>query len=138
METAIIYCSGRDEITGTNAHTNFKITQTKGNEVFMLSDNTNIFQDSIRVFPNQNSHSRGRETNGSLIWSVFQNATPNADNIGAMQEYATAPIFSQNGGYNAAAINIALSSPDPNITIYYTTNGDAPSNASTVYTTPIK
>ena len=137
METAIIYCSGRDEITGTNAHTNFKITQTKGNEVFMLSDNTNIFQDSIRVFPNQNSHSRGRETNGSLIWSVFQNATPNADNIGAMQEYATAPIFSQNGGYNAAAINIALSSPDPNITIYYTTNGDAPSNASTVYTTPI-
>ena len=54
-----------------------------------------------------------------------------------MQEYATAPVFSQVGGYNAAAINITLSSPDPNITIYYTTNGDEPNNTSTLYTTAI-
>ena len=30
-EVAIIYCSSRDEINGGFAHTNFKITQTKGN-----------------------------------------------------------------------------------------------------------
>ena len=134
---AVIYCSGKDEITGTGAHSNFKITQTKGNEILMLSDLSGVFQDSIRVFPNQNSHTRGRETDGSAVWSVFLNGTPNATNVGAMQEYATPPIFSQNGGYNSAAINITLSSPDPNITIHYTTNGDEPTNTSTVYTTTI-
>ena len=46
---AIIYCSGRDEIIGIEAHSNFKITQTKGNEVFMLSDAGSVLQDSIRV-----------------------------------------------------------------------------------------
>ena len=35
---AIIYCSGLDEIVGGVAHSNFKITQTKFNEVFVLSD----------------------------------------------------------------------------------------------------
>ena len=133
----LIYCSGRDELTAAGAHTNFKITQTKGSEVFMLSDAGGIFQDSIRVLPNQKSHTRGRETNGSAIWSVFTAGTPNASNTGALQEYATTPIFSQAGGYNSAAINITLSSPDPSITIYYTIDGNAPNNTSTVYTTPI-
>ena len=137
METAIIYCSGRDEINGGNAHSNFRITQTKGNEVFMLTNNSNIFQDSIRVFPNQNSHSRGRETNGSLVWSVFQNGTPNADNIGALQDYSSTPIFSLNGGYYPGAINVSITSPDPNVTIYFTTNGDEPDNTATLYTAPI-
>ena len=135
--TAIIYCSGRDELVGGNAHSNFKITQTKGNEVFMLSDAANVLQDSIRVLPNQNSHSRGRETNGSSVWSVFLSGTPNGNNVGAMQEYATPPVFSQAGGYNSATINISLSSPDPNITIYYTINGNEPNNTSTIYTSPI-
>ena len=134
---AIIYCSGRDELIGTNAHSNFKITQTKGNEVLMLSDAAGVFQDSIHVLPNQNSHTRGRETDGSAVWSVFTTGTPNATNFGAMQEYATTPIFSQVGGYHSAAINITLSSLDPNITIYYTTNGDEPNNTSTQYTTAI-
>ncbi|MDG2264296.1 MAG: lamin tail domain-containing protein, partial [Flavobacteriales bacterium] len=135
--TVLVYCSGRDEVIGLNAHSNFKITQTKGSEVFMLSDGGGVLQDSIRVFANQNSHTRGRETDGSAIWSVFVNGTPNATNVGAMQEYATAPVFSQVGGYNAAAINITLSSPEPNITIYYTTNGDEPNNTSALYTTAI-
>ena len=129
----LIYCSGRDELIGANAHTNFKITQTKGNEVFILSDAGGIFQDSIRVLPNQKSHTRGRETDGSLVWSVFTTGTPNASNVGALQEYATTPIFSQTGGYNAGTVNLTLSSPDPNTTIYYTTNGDAPNNTSTLY-----
>ena len=131
---AIIYCSGRNELIGANAHTNFKITQTKGSEVFMLSDASGVFQDSIRVLPNQKSHTRGREADGSAVWSVFTSGTPNASNVGALQEYTTTPIFSQTGGYNAGAVNLTLSSPDSNTTIYYTTNGDEPNNTSTQYT----
>ena len=47
------------------------------------------------------------------------------------------PVFSQAGGYNSSAINLSLSSPDSNITIYYTINGDEPNNSSTVYSGPI-
>ena len=130
----IIYCSGRDELTPTGAHTNFKITQTKGSEVLMLSDDGGVYQDSIRVLPNQKSHSRGRETDGGAVWSVFNSGTPNSSNVGALQEYATTPIFSQTSGYYSASVNLTLSSPDPNVTIYYTLNGDAPSNTSTQYT----
>ena len=131
---AIVYCSGRDEIIGGEAHSNFKITQTKGNEVLMLSGPGNIFQDSIRVLPNQNSHTRGRETDGSVNWSVFTSGTPSSTNIGAMKEYAKTPLFSQFGGYNAGPINLSITSVDPNITIYYTTNGDVPNSTSTEYT----
>ena len=64
----------------------------------------------IRVLSNQNSHTRGRETNGATNWSVFLSGSPNANNTGAMQEYATPPVFSQVGGYNSATINLSLSS----------------------------
>ena len=130
---AVVYCSGRDELIGSNAHTNFKITQTKGNEVFMISDASGVFQDSIKVLPNQKTHTRGRETDGAANWSVFISGTPNASNFGAMEEYATTPIFSQSGGYNNTAVNLTLSSPDPNISIYYTNNGDEPDISSTPY-----
>ena len=135
--TEIIFCSGRDEIIGGIAHANFKITQTKGNEVFVLSDPFSVIQDSVRVLPNQKSHTRGRETNGSAVWSVFTLGSPNANNLGAMQEYSTTPIFSQSGGYNSASVNLTLSSPDPSITIYYTNNGDEPNSGSTPYSIPI-
>ena len=45
---AIIYCSGRDELVGGVAHTNFKITQTKAGEVFVLSDASGNIIDSAR------------------------------------------------------------------------------------------
>ena len=133
----VVYCSGRDELTGGIAHTNFKITQTRGNEVLMLTDNNGLFQDSIRVLPNKQSHSRGRETNGSPTWSVFTTGTPNANNAGALLEYAETPIFSQSSGYYNGNITLSLSSSNPNNTIYYTTNGDEPDNTANVYSGPI-
>ena len=63
-DVLVIFCYGRNEIAATgDAHTNFKLTQTTGNEVIILSDAAGVFQDSIRVIANQTSHSGGRETN---------------------------------------------------------------------------
>ena len=131
---AVIYCSGRDEITGVYAHSNFKITQTKGNEVIMLSNQFVVFQDSVLVLPNQISHTRGRETDGASNWSVFTTGTPNSTNTGAMQEYEPSPVFSSPSGYHPNPISLSISSAS---SIYYTLNGDEPNAGSNVYTGPI-
>jgi len=136
--SALVFCSGRDEIINGAAHSNFKLTQTKGNEKILLTDiSGTIIIDSLTILPNQKGDSRGRITNGSNIWSVFQTPTPGANNIGAMQEYAKRPVFSLTSGYYTGAINLSITTPDPNITIYYTTNGDLPDNTSAQYTVPI-
>ena len=133
---AIIYCSGLDEINGGVAHSNFKITQTKFNEVFVLSDASGSVVDSISVVPAQKSHSRGRDVNGGSSWSLFTTATPNANNTGAMLEYAPMPSFSQTSGYFSGPFDLTLSSTDPNALIYYTTDGSKPDNSANLYTGP--
>ena len=133
---AIIYCSGLDEINGGVAHSNFKITQTKFNEVFVLSDASGGVVDSISVVPAQKSHSRGRDINGGSTWSLFTTATPNANNTGAMLEYAPMPSFSQTSGYYSGPFDLTLSSTDPNALIYYTTDGSRPDNSANLYTGP--
>jgi len=134
---AIIYCSGNDEVLGGFAHTSFKITQTTGNEVFMLSDASSNIIDSVAVVPNLKSHSRGRDINGGGAWSVFTTPTPNTNNLGAMLEYAPTPMFSQLPGYYSGPISLAISSTDQNAIIYYTTNGYVPNSNSNLYTGPL-
>ena len=124
----LIYCSGRDEVTAGAAHTNFKITQTKGNEVLMLSDASGILKDSIRVLPNHKGHSTGRITGGSLIWGVFNPATPAAMNINAFSSYAPTPVFSIPSGYYTGSGQVIITSSNRNVTIYYTTDGSTPDN----------
>ena len=133
---AIVYCSGRDELVGGVAHTNFKITQTKAGEVFVLSDASGNIIDSARAIPAQKSHSRGRDVNGGSSWSVFTTATPNTSNTGAMLEYAPVPIFSQSSGYYSAPFDLTLSCADPNAILYYTTDGSKPDNSANLYTGP--
>ena len=37
----------------------------------MISDPSQVLLDSVTVRPNIKTHSRGRETDGSVTWSVF-------------------------------------------------------------------
>ena len=91
---AVIYCSGRDETTGLYAHSNFKITQTKGNEVIMLSNQFVVFQDSVLVLPNQISHTRGRETDGASNWSVYNRNSKLNKHWGNAKENMSQVLFS--------------------------------------------
>lgn len=132
----MVFASGRDEISGGYAHTNFKLTQTKP-EYIVLSNNIGTIIEQILIEPNQKDHSRGRTTNGAATWSLFTTPTPNAANNNAMQNYATKPIFDQNPGLYAGTISLNITSPDPNVTIRYTTNGSTPTAASPVVSGPI-
>ncbi len=131
-----IWASGRNINTGTNIHAGFKLTQCKPEEI-VLANATGTVIDSQTLVSTQVGHSRGRTTNGAATWSVFTTPTPGASNANPFQNYATTPSMSIAAGFYTSTQNVTISTPDPNITIYYTTNGTTPTTASTVYSTPI-
>ncbi|MBI3502972.1 MAG: CotH kinase family protein [Bacteroidetes bacterium] len=133
-----IWASGRGINSGANLHASFKLTQCKPNQI-ILTNASAVIVDSLTMQRTQAAHSRGRTTNGAGTWNVFLNPTPNASNNTATpyQNYATTPAMSIAPGFYAGAQSITLSTPDPNITIRYTTNGSTPTAASTAYSSPI-
>ena len=131
---AIVFFSGRDELLG-QAHTNYKLHQTKGNEWIILTNPNGVtVEDSVWVKRCQANHSRGRDINGSINWGVFDTPTPNANNVNSFLGYAEKPIFSLAGGIFTGSVNINVSSTSTTNTIYYTDNGEFPTNASNLYT----
>lgn len=132
----IIWASGKNTVVGTNVHAGFKLTQTQP-EALVFADPSGSIIDSMTLKPTQTNHSRGRTTDGASTWSVFTMPTPNAANAGAKQEYATKPSMSVNAGFYPGSQTVIITSPDPGVTIYYTTNGSTPTTASTVYSSPV-
>lgn len=130
-----IWASGRSITTGT-LHAGFKLTQCKP-EAIVLANAAGSIIDSLTLKRTQAGHSRGRTTNGAPAWSVFTTPTPNASNINPQQEYATTPAMSVAAGFYAAAQNVTITSPDPGVTIRYTTNGSTPTAASSLYSAPV-
>lgn len=133
----LFYASNRNITASAPYHTNFKLTQSEGNEVVMLSDNAANIIDMVTIEPTLRNHSRGRITDGSATWGVCPTPTPNIANTGVFTGYTTTPIMNMNPGNYAGPISVTLSSPDPNVTIRYTTNGSEPTVASTAYSAPI-
>ena len=133
----MVYASGRATIAGgVEIHTNFKLTQTKFEKIIM-SDASGTIIDSLTINPTQHLHSRGRTTDGAATWSLFTNSTPGTTNTNPQLEYAQIDTISVVAGFYTSSQTVNLSSPDPNVTIYYTTNGFEPTTASTQYTGPI-
>lgn len=52
-------------------------------------------------------------------------------------EMAETPMFDPAGGAYINPINVSITSDTPSASIYYTTNGDIPTDSSTLYTAPI-
>lgn len=132
-----VWASGRNITAGTQ-HTSFTLTQCKP-DMIVFANSSGTILDSLTLRRTQLGHSRGRSTNGASTWSIFTNPTPGNSNNSATawQEYATTPSMNKAPGFYAAAQTVSITSPDPNITIRYTTNGSTPTSTSAVYSTPI-
>lgn len=119
-------------------NTNFKLTQTRGDEYIILSDGSGAIMDSISLnYPNQANHSRGRITDGSNTWGIFDNPTEGSSNTGALDKYADKVVFSVAPGAYPSAQTVTLSTTEPNSEIRYTTDGSSPTATSTLYTSPL-
>jgi len=133
----IFWASNRNLVIGANYHTNFTLTQSEGNDIISLADNMANILDMVNVDPNQRNHSTGRTIDGGATWGLFTSPTPGGANAGSFTNYATTPTMSMAPGNYGGPIAVTLASPDPGITIRYTTNGFEPTAASTAYAGPI-
>jgi hypothetical protein len=136
-----IWVTGRNEVSGNNYHTNFKLTQTRDNpEYIVISDAEANILDSLQLEITQQEHSRGRTSNGSENWSVFTNPTPGSSNNNAINydEYAMKPEMSEEAGFYDNEITVTITNYEPNSVVKYTTDGSEPTLSSATYTDPIE
>jgi gliding motility-associated-like protein len=129
-----VICSGRNVVSGIWYHTGYKMTQCKPEEI-CFSDAAGNILDSLTLRRNQTNHSWGRPIDGGSGWWVFMTPTLGASNTTstAYSPYATTPVFSVSPGFYPGSQNLSITSPDPNVTIHYTTNGFEPTTADPVY-----
>ncbi|MBC8197757.1 MAG: CotH kinase family protein [Candidatus Marinimicrobia bacterium] len=129
------WCSGRDEFTEGNLHTNFKLKQTKNSPDHVVFSNPNgVIINDIELKRTQLNHSMGRSPNASDNWKIFPSPTKNGANIGLNYiDYAEAPTMSLEAGFFSGSQILDISTDEPLSNIYYTTNGNLPTVNSTLY-----
>ncbi len=125
----LVFASGKDVLDKSELHTNFKISA--GGEELFLYDNfgTIIDQtDAIDLFADE---SYCRFPDGSEHWIISSNATPKQSN-----DTTNELLFSHSQGFykNPILLEIASTTDD---TIYYTLNGDIPTDKSNIYNKPL-
>jgi hypothetical protein len=130
------WTSGRNEVTGNHYHTNYKLTQTKDSPDYVIfSGPFGAILDSIQLSKTQLGHSRGRITNGAGEWAVFTNPTPGTSNNSAQAytRYCEQLQMSVEAGFYENTQIVEITSSEPDVEIRYTTNGNVPTNGSTLY-----
>jgi gliding motility-associated-like protein len=134
----IILLSGTGEYAPNQfgyLNTSFRVTQTNGEDVVFSNASGTILEsyDMAAIGSFQANHSYGRTADGAGTFGVFTNPTQNAANNGAFYNgYAAIPGISEVAGYKTGPINVTISSA-ANTTVYYTTDGSEPTDASTLY-----
>ena len=133
----MVFCSGRNLVSGTQYHPNFNLAQTS-NEWIILTSPANVTVDFVEITQmTKQNHSIGRQTNGSATWKLFLTPTPGAANSGGVNFYTPTPAFSVAPGFYAATQNVTITCSDATATIRYTTDGSVPTAASTLYSGPV-
>jgi len=134
------YATGRDEISGNNYHTSFRLTQTKDDpEYIILSNPAGEIVDSVQMVITRKEHSRGRTVDGGETWGIYFTGTPGSSNNSATsyEKYAAIPVMSDTAGFYDGPITITITTTQPNSEIHYTTDGSKPISTSPVYSGPI-
>ncbi|MDH4471597.1 MAG: CotH kinase family protein [Fluviicola sp.] len=133
----MVFCSGRDLVSGTQYHPNFRLTQTENDWIILTLPNGNVMDSIQIVHMTKGDHSVGRSNNAAIDWKLFTTPTPNAANTGAVNFYTDTPVFSVAPGFYAGAQSVTITCPDASATIRYTTDGSVPTAASTLYAGPV-
>lgn len=121
----LVFASGKNILDTTELHTNFKISS--GGEKLFLSDNNGAIIDQTLSVSLSADQSYGRVPDGSNNWIVINTPSPKESNNSSNQL-----IFSHQEGFYTEPFTLELSSALSD-TIYYTLNGDIPTENSSFF-----
>jgi gliding motility-associated-like protein len=120
-------------------NTSFRVTQTNGEDVVFSNASGTILEsyDLATMGALLANHSYGRTTDGGANWGIFTDPTNGEANTGtSYAAYTQRPTFSVEAGHKTGPISVTITA-QPGTNIYYTTDGNEPTNASTLYTGPV-
>lgn len=154
----VFLCSGRDQVFKRNTnspseyHTNFKLSQTKGDETLILStpsgevmqsipyETTLIESDVIDIFGNKQiqliESSRMRITDGADQWMLTTEPSFNMSNNGsaAYNGYTATPTINLEAGFYQGTQSVTITNNQPNSILRYTTDASNVKEDSPEYT----
>ncbi len=135
----VFYCSGRDKVRNGEYHTNFKLTQTKGDEFVLFSDPSENIIDVIELPISLVEHSRCRDTDGAEDWKICTNPSPGLSNNNSERynAYTAAPTMSLEAGFYEGNQTVEITNLEPNSTLRYTMDGTNPTPSSPEYNSPL-
>lgn len=116
-------------------HTNFKLSGSGEFLALVEPDGTTVSYFYGNQFPAQRADVSYGIYLGQQVY--FDQPTPGEPNV--LTNQVLSPQFSVGRGFYNAPFNVSLSTPDPSLKIYYTTNGTRPSSTTgTLYSGPIQ
>ncbi len=122
-EFMLIWASNKDRADpGRELHTNFAI-DSDGEEVLLIrTDSTRI--DELPPTEIPTDISIGRQPDGTGDWVYFDKPTPGGPNTTeSISELLEPPVFSHQPGFYTSGFDLEITHPDPDVTLYFTTNG---------------
>lgn len=128
-EHLVVFCSGKNRLTGPYLHTNFKL-KSSGEEL-ILSDGNYLVLDYVKATPLTEDFALARVIDGEGSWERFSDATPNDSN-----QHLSGVVFSAEPGYHSGEFMLALESTLGH-EIRYTLNGNLPDTNSALFTDSI-
>ena len=129
----IFWADGRD----TLRHTNFRLSKD-GEQLGLFSAAGTVID--TMTFPVQHTDiSYGRMPDGGSDWNYLRQPTPGTANQGETYEgTCPQPEFGLTGGFYNTPVLVRITSPAPNGSMRYTTDGSLPDELSPLYTMPIR
>lgn len=122
----LVFASDKNKLDTTELHTNFKISSS-GEELY-LSNNLGAIIDQTNAVNLSADESYGRIPDGDANWVVINTPTPNITN-----NYSNQLIFSDQEGFYTSSFSLKINALLDD-TIYYTLNGDIPTEHSNIFT----
>ncbi len=136
----VFICSGRDGVFNEEYHTNFKLTQTKDNEVVQLADIDGIVMESHPLGITLVEHSICRTTDGAENWKICTTPSYGESNLGTEQYdgYTQTPTIEQEAGFYDSTLVVTIMNNDSSAILRYTIDGTNPTGNSREYTEPLE
>ncbi len=124
----IVFASDKNiSRSGYQLHTNFKLSGS-GEYLGLFDPSGNAATIFSPDFPPQQTDISYAYYNDTFLFS--ENPSPGTENILPSIQPMPAPVFSKNHGFYKTSFDVAITSEFSYAKIYYTTNGDTPSEST--------